>query len=222
MTAYAQPPSGKAIALLSGINAYSFGGFDDRNPTTKFQVTSVAIASNVATIGVLLVNGKIPIVGNLVTVKGTQTDSGAANVANVALTGVTINSTTGVGTLTYAATGGNQSTAADAGEALVPIAETAETAANGSGQQFAMQSAGGLPNNSRDIGWSVTTPSAPGAFTANLQVADVDIDSQYTTVDTTTAVGARTITGIRGNFVRVNLSGVTGGSSPTVIAKILV
>lgn len=190
------------------------------------QVTSVAITSNVATLGVNLLEGLIPIVGALVSVQGTQTvTSGGApnfNITNVALTAVSINSSTGVGTISFALSSSNISTISDAGIALVPSQETAEAMANGSGQQFAMPSMQGLASNSRDVSWVIATPSAPSAFTANLQVADVDQDAEYTTIDTTTATGLRIVTGVRANFIRINYSGVSGGSNPTSIAKILI
>lgn len=226
MPSYVTSPFALRSALLSGVVSYSFGGYKDTTPPTRMKVTSVAIATNVATLGVTIIEGLIPVVGALISVQGTQTvTSGGApnfNVTNVALTGVTINSSTGAGTVTFALTSNDISTTADAGMAMVPQPETAEALAIGSGQQFAMQSDQGFPSNSRDISWSIETPSAPSTFTANLQVADFDEDSLYSTVASTTATGWQTQVGVRGNFVRVNLSTTSGGTSPTIIAKILI
>jgi hypothetical protein len=225
MPAYVSSPFGQRTAIVAGVPAYSFGGYNDRTPPSRFEVLDVAITSNVATLTVQLLEGLIPVVGALISVEGTQTPtSGGApnfNVTNVALTAVSINKTTGAGTVSFALTSSNISTTADSGEALVPQPETTDVCANGSGLQFAMFSVEGLPNNSRDVSWVIATPSAPSGFTANLQVADVDQDSEYTTIDTTTAVGFRIVTGVRANFIRINLSGVSGGSSPTIIGKIL-
>jgi hypothetical protein len=51
-----------------------------------------------------------------------------------------------------------------------------------------------------------------------LQSAMTDADSQYTTVDTSTATGgeARTVSAVRGNFLRAKVSSITGGSGITV------
>jgi len=92
---------------------------------------------------------------------------------------------------------------------------------NAKGLQFSMQTKMGFPSNSRDLNWVIATPSAPSSFTANLQVADVDQDAEYTTIDTTTAVGKRIVIGVRANFVRITLGTVSGGTNPTVIGKIM-
>jgi hypothetical protein len=49
----------------------------------------------------------------------------------------------------------------------------------------------------------------------------VDPDAQYSTIDTSTATAgeARSITGVRGNFIRAKVSSITGGSG--VIVQIL-
>jgi hypothetical protein len=221
MPAYVAPPLGKAIALLPGIVGYSFGGFNDRTPPARLSIQSVSVTSNVVTLNCTLLEGLIPLVGQLITVRGLQT-AAAMNVTNVAIASISLNLTTGIGTITYAATTPNVAASTpDSGLAIVPLSETTDTMANGSGQQFAMQAASGLASNSRDIGWSIE--SFGGAtFTANLQVSDTDADADYTTVATMTSAGQATVTGIRANFVRINLSGVSGGTSPTAIGKILV
>lgn len=229
MTAYSASPNFQRKTINAGIPAYSWGSFNDRAPDTRMQVTSVAITSNVATLGVTLLEGSIPVVGQLVTVTGTQTaTSGGApnfNVTNASITAVTGFTTTplnNTGTISFALSSSNISTTNDSGQAIAPPPELAEAMVNGSGQQFAMPSMSGLTSNSRDVSWVIATPSAPSAFTANLQVADVDQDAEYTTIDTTTATGLRIVTGVRANFIRINYSGVSGGSNPTSIAKILI
>jgi hypothetical protein len=220
MPAYVAPPLGKAIALLPGVVGYSFGAFNDRAPYSKFSISNVSLTSNVVTLTVQLREGLIPVAGALITVRGLQT-AAALNVTNVALASASINSTTGAGTLTYALTNANIASTPDSGQALVPQTETTDTMANGSGQQFAMQAESGLASNSRDIGWSVEATGG-ATFTANLQVADVDEDALYTTIASMTGPGQSTAIGVRANFVRGNLSGVSGGTTPGVILKILV
>jgi hypothetical protein len=213
--------------MLAGFPAYSLGSYDDRLPAARFLVTSVAITSNVATLGVTLVEGFAPIVGSLISVAGTQTKtSGGApnfNVTNAALTAVSLDPVTGAGTVSFALSSSNIATKADAGEAVVPIPEVAEPMSEGqSGLQFAMASVSGLPSNSRDVSWEVDTPSEPDSFTAELQGAIQDVDAEYTTLDTMSASAIQTVLGVRMNFLRIVISALDGGSSPTVIGKILI
>ena len=97
MPAYiVSPLDGVPPMLLPGINGYSTGSLAS-GPTARMLVTSVAInGSNVATLGVQMVEGNIPAVGSLISVRGTQTPtSGGApnfNVSNIALASVSINS----------------------------------------------------------------------------------------------------------------------------------
>jgi hypothetical protein len=85
-------------------------------------------------------------------------------------------------------------------------------------QQFALPSYAGFPENGRTIRWQTIFGSAPSAISVALQTAMNDSDAQYTTIDTSTATGgeARTVTGVRGNFVRAKVSSITGGSGVTV------
>ena len=88
-------------------------------------------------------------------------------------------------------------------------------------QQFALPSYAGLPENGRTVRWQTIFGSAPSAISVALQTAMTDADAQYTTIDTSTATAgeARTVTGVRANFVRAKVSSITGGSG--VIVQIL-
>lgn len=192
-------------------------------------VTSVAITSNVATLGVTLLEGPIPIVGALISVQGTQTaTSGGApnfNVTNVALASVSINSTTGIGTVTFALTSSNISTTADSGMALVPAPIVTETlpASATAGQQFAVAAGNLATNGQRGITWFTQYTGSPSTVTANLQGSDVDTDASYTTIDTSSvATGeTRALANVNYNFYRVQMAS-TGGTSPKCAAGILV
>ena len=216
------PLDGIPPMLLPGIPGYSFGSFNPDLPTTRMQVTSVALTSNVATLSVVMVEGNIPAVGSLISVRGTQKAGGAFNVSNIALTGVSIVALTGIGTVTFALTHADVTSTPDAGAADVPVPEVAEAMTNSTGLQLTMQPASGLPNNSRDVEWTILTPSAPASFSAALQVADTDAEADYSTIDTSTAVGSRQVAGVRANFIRIKLSSVVGGTLPTVIGKVLI
>jgi len=88
-------------------------------------------------------------------------------------------------------------------------------------QQFALPSYAGFPENGRTVRWQTIFGSAPSAVSVALQTAMTDSDAQYTTVDTSTVIAgeARTVTGVRANFVRAKVTSITGGSG--VIVQIL-
>lgn len=101
----------------------------------------------------------------------------------------------------------------------VVFAFNAEAPAAGqASQQFALPSYSGFPENGRTIRWQTIFGTAPTSVSVVLQTAMVDADTQYATVDTSTATTgeARTVTGVRGNFVRAKVSAITGGSGVTV------
>ncbi|HKV27444.1 MAG TPA: hypothetical protein VJN90_04115 [Candidatus Acidoferrales bacterium] len=101
----------------------------------------------------------------------------------------------------------------------VVFAFNAEAPAAGqASQQLALPSYSGFPENGRTIRWQTIFGSAPTSVSVVLQTAMIDADAQYTTVDTSTATTgeARTIAGVRGNFIRAKVSAITGGSGVTV------
>ena len=101
----------------------------------------------------------------------------------------------------------------------VAFAFNAESPAAGqASQQFALPSYAGFPENGRTVRWQTTFGSAPSAVSVVLQSALTDSDAQYSTIDTSAATTgeARTVTGVRGNFLRAKVSSITGGSGVTV------
>jgi hypothetical protein len=101
----------------------------------------------------------------------------------------------------------------------VAFAFNAESPAAGqASQQFAMPNYAGNPDNGRTIRWQTAFGSAPSAVSIVLQSALTDSDAQYSTIDTSAATTgeARTVTGVRGNFLRAKVSSITGGSGVTV------
>src|SRR5690349_13075978 len=128
MPLYNASPFAPPAQLLTpgGAASYAFGSKKTGQPTTRMAVTSVsANGSNIATVGVKILEGPIPTIGSLITITGVQT-AAAYNVTNIALTNVVVDATTGVGTVTFPCTTGSQATIADSGTALVPIPEVAE------------------------------------------------------------------------------------------------
>jgi hypothetical protein len=101
----------------------------------------------------------------------------------------------------------------------VALAFNSEAPAAGqASQQFALPSYAGFPENGRTIRWQTLFESAPSSVNVALQTAMVDSDAEYKTIDSSTLVAgeARTVAGVRANFVRAQVSSISGGSGVTV------
>lgn len=85
-------------------------------------------------------------------------------------------------------------------------------------QQFALPSYAGFPENGRTIRWQTIYGTSPTSISVILQTAMSDADAQYATIDTSTVTSgeARTVTGVRANFIRAKVSSISGGSGVTV------
>jgi len=226
MPAYLNGPFNPPVTtLLRGRVAYSIGGFDDLGGQTKMLVTADAIASNVATLYLTIIEGDAPATGDTIYVQATANSSGAFNTSTgVVLTGATFTGT--VGTVTFALTASDQAKTADVGIAVAPEPETTESVSTTTGKQFGMPQTSSGRSAGDVISWSYQFPgSAPGSVAIALQGADVDVDSQYTTIDSGTSTTGETrpplstsgLTGV--NFLRVKITAMTGGPVATV-AKI--
>jgi hypothetical protein len=101
----------------------------------------------------------------------------------------------------------------------VALAFNSEAPAAGqASQQFALPSYAGFPENGRAVRWQTIFGTAPSAISVVLQTAMIDAEAQYATIDTSSATAgeSRTVTGVRGNFIRAKVSSITGGSGITV------
>lgn len=115
----------KAIQVLPGSLTYLLGS---RAPDGGvMNITNVALTTNVATVTVTGWSGALPIVGTPVTIRGSQSTSGLFNVSNIALTGATLDAT-GAGTVTFALTHANVTSAPDIGTLTFPPQVTGEAA----------------------------------------------------------------------------------------------
>lgn len=208
-----------------GPPGYSFGSKPLNQPTCRMLISQTAVSSNVVTLTVQVVEGNIPAVGQTLYIYATTRDAGGLNDSSGSITiaSVSINATTGIGTITYAKSASNLATAADPGYALAPVPEAADAIAGGSqkGQQFAVSGYG--------ITWAYMCPSAPVSIAIQLEGAVNDVDAEYTIIGTSqTVVTASTWTEIFAtlpenvNFVRLHITASSGGTSPTIIGKIQV
>ncbi len=228
MSFYVAPPSLGSLPtlLVPGQTGYAFGSFNDRVPTTKMFVSQSAAAGGTVTLTVSVWEGLIPSVGDLVT---TSELSLVSNVTNVALTNVTIDAVLGTGTIQFAGAG-TVVTAADSGLALVPQREKGDaTPAFGSpavrypytSKAFALAALN--ETNARSINWSVSFPATGPSttFEADLQVATVNSDASFFTVDkiTSTSGGSQQYTPIsQANFVRIKI--VANDNATQVIGRV--
>ena len=97
-----------------------------------------------------------------------------------------------------------------------------------SGTQFAIPSYAGRADTGNTVRWQTIFGTAPTAVNIVLQGAMADVDSEYQTIDTTTATTgeARTIPSaavpgaVQAKFLRIRFVSATGGSGLT--AKMLV
>ena len=225
--------------VLPGKPAYLYGSLATDTQDTLLQVTNVAATGGTATVSVYVRAGNIPVVGNLISIAGTQASSGLFNVSSAPLTNVTINATTGVGTVQFALVG-TVGSVADSGQALVPIQEVPETLAANTSVPVYVPSQEPNDMGTKSITTAVTFPTMPTTATVKLYSAinlpknlPGSAGSEWTLdgVVATVAASAQTVgplftydTGantaaLAGRFFCLQVTGVTG--SGTIAAKLI-
>ena len=225
--------------VLPGKPAYMYGSMPWDTQDTIIQITNVAATGGTATVAGYIRGGNIPVVGNLISISGTQTSSGLFNVSSVPLTGVTVNPLTATGTFTFALVGTVGSTV-DAGEMIVPIAEVAETLANNTSIPIYVPSQEPNDMGTKSITTAVTFPTMPTAATVKLYSAinlpknlpgsagsEWTLDGVVATVATSSQsvgplitydTGANTAA-LAGRFFCLQVTGVSG--TGTIVAKMV-
>lgn len=104
----------------------------------------------------------------------------------------------------------------------VALAFNSEAPATGhASRQFAPPNYAGFADGGRTVRWQTIFGTAPTAVSIVLQTAMINADAPYSTIDTSAATTgeARTVTGVRGNFIRAKVSSITGGAG--VIVQVL-
>lgn len=230
-------PLSQIPQLVPGQPSYLFGRFNFNQSPTKMLITQVAVTSNVVTLTVQVIEGPIPsltsgalAVNALISVQGTQSAGGALNVNRAAVTAVNISSG-GNGTISYAVTTGNITTTADAGMATVDPQEIPDALVNGYSIPLCQQAQPAENNIGSNLLVEVTFPSLPTTATVGLYasmtpwknkfsaigsgitVATVAAGSQSTDINTQITLGAYP-------YLCLYVSSVTGGTNPSIIAKI--
>jgi hypothetical protein len=232
MPSYTKAPHTPLLAV-AGFPAYLFGNLPTDTADCRMQVTQVSGDGTTATLSVYVREGNIPVIGQLVTVAGLA--HSGFNTTGTALSAVSINASTGIGTISYL-NATSQAAVADAGSAIVPIQETTEAYANGASAPVTLQFNDPHTNTARTATLVVTTPAntLTGSPTFVLEEAVVDQDSEYQPIFPDQPTGVSSATAIpttaqvklyqyrlnNGRFYRLLLAGGTGGAG-TINAKLL-
>lgn len=219
------PYNRNVLQAVAGLPTYLYGSLNRLVAPTRMKITNVVGDGTTAMVTGVVIEGNIPVIGQLVTIVG-AVNSGF-NVTNASITAVSAAATPDVGVYTISFLNGTTlASTPSTGSAIAPQVEVGEALANGSSISVALQQNTG-PNNGRSIKVDVTFPTIPTAATVALQSAQIDLDSEYTTLGTVASVAASSVTGqsliftgIVANFLRLNVSGLTG--SGKVIGKVLV
>ena len=90
------------------------------------------------------------------------------------------------------------------------------------GSQFALPSYAGQPDPGYSVRWQLIYGTAPTAVSIQLQTAMADVDAQYQTIDSSTAVAgeARTVANVQAKFIRIKFVSSTGGAGLTALLQV--
>lgn len=229
MSTYINSPFAKPALLMKGVPAYLIGSFNALAANGNAFLTNSALTSDVVTLSITLLNGPKPAVGNLITVINSTNGSGVFNVNRAIVTGVTWTDSTGSGTVTFALTNSNVTSAADAGSVIIEQAEVGESVTSSGYTSTAVVVQAPQCDSQFTLPLSVlTSPTAITAMTATLQRAIFPNSNAAEWTNTTAVVtiaasaysAGPTVQATleRGYLYRVNITAVTG--SGTVVAKI--
>jgi len=237
MPAYNQNPIGKVVQqAVPGQPAYCYGSLNTLVAPTRMNITNVALTSNVATLSVTVIEGNLPVVGQLVSVAGCS-NSVFNTTTPLAITAVSFTNTPedGKGTISFALTHADVVSAAATGAAMAPQVEVGESIVAGASAEVAIPANTPFPENGRAMLFEVYFPTLPTGVTVAVQGASVNVDNDYTTLGTIAVVAASTLSGasntggnvaslyfdgVRENFIRYLVSGLTGTGK--IVAKVVI
>jgi hypothetical protein len=237
MPSYQTSPFSIPQGLQPGRPGYSFGSYNDIVPSTSAYVTNVAVASGVATVSLTVYGGPVPLVNQLITIVGCLiADSSPAtevfNVTNAVVTGVsgftTGDKSKGTVTFTISPTPNDIASVAATGLAIVEqieLADSISASTAAKGLQFALPAfVGELNGQNISWAWFPASTDVIASISVNFQIALVDQDSQYSTVDTSNAVGGETralkIPNLNAKFARLTVSAASTSGAYHVVGKI--
>lgn len=220
MPFYKDSPPAQAVLIEQGWPVYLFGS--RQSIDSELDVTSVSVASNVATVGVTSWSGPLPVVGAFVSIEKTQTNSGLFNVTNLPITAVTLNAAgTDVVSISFALTNANVAVTPDIGKVHVRFAAIGEAVTSAGATSIAGTPKFGIGRSENWYSCQVYFPTAPSAATVALQGSNTNNDADFEDVATITITDGRGTKEVQTNFqfVRFNITAVTG--TGTVVASIV-
>jgi hypothetical protein len=231
MSAYIKSPFKPAPRLLvAGTPEYLLGSYNDKTGPTFGYVISDSAVTTTGTVTFRIASGNVPFVGALITVVGTANAGGNFNVTNATILTV-VCTDAGICTVTYAITSSSVAVGtADSGEVLVPQPEVAAALVTGASEPVALPAINSLNSQEHVITAVVAFPSLPTSVIVSLQQAVIDLDSEYADVAVvatvaggvvTAAGGQITVDPVMARFLRFNAGTVTGGTLPSIVAKLI-
>lgn len=230
MPPFLNNPFQQVPLLIPGTPAYLLGSYNFSQAQGRILITHMASTTTVVNLIGNLVEGPPPIVGATISIQQTQTGSGALNCNRAVITAVTFNSTTGAVSITATFANAGFAGGSDTGTAIVDNPEIPEALANGASTAYAVAHQQAQQYGNRTFAVEAHFPSLPTAAVVSFQAAIHNVDSEFATIAPVTTVvgGAVTaqgnlieVTSTELNYFRVLVSGVSGGTSPSVVCKVL-
>jgi len=194
MSQYQTTPFKQSPTLATaGFPVYLIGSYNDKTgPTQGYVISDASNGTTTATLIFQITSGNVPAVGALLTVVGTANGGGNFNVTNAAIASVAVTEQ-GVCTVTYtiSSTASPTQQTQDFGQVIIPQSEVGETIA-ASYNSVPVCRPFNNPNVQEGQSFTATLNFGSGisGYTAILQGADIDLDSEYQTVHTFTASGS--------------------------------
>lgn len=234
MPSYVLSPFKQSPQLFTpGQSAYLWGSYNNKTgPTTGTVIFVKTNGTTTATVQIKILSGNIPANGSLISVVGSSVNANF-NVVNAAVSNVTALNSPDDGTysltFTISSTATPTTFTADAAQFIIPQPEVSEALVAGASVPVCMPYNNFTANLNQAITAVVSFPSLPTSVVISLQQAVHDIDSEYVTIATIATVAGGVVSGspqvtvdpTLGRFFRFSNGTVTGGSSPTIIAKLL-
>lgn len=216
-----QPIFQNVPLLVPGKPLYLLGSLSFSQSSTIAYVTNVAITSNVATVSLQIIAGAVPVQNQLINIQ--QCSNSVFNVTNKTITGVSGFNTgdNSTGSVTFALAHADVVSVAATGNAIAPIPVTNDVCQNGSSIYAALPYNDPRIDQSRTLVFQASFSSIP--TTATLEALASDDGVTFYSLGTIASVTGGVVTGgfleisaQSAAYVQVELSNVTGGTSPTV------
>ena len=206
--------------ILPGQTGYSLGSWSDTTPNTSMFISRSTCDGTHATITVNMWQGPFPVIGQLL---ATSSVSNIPTVSNVAISGVNLDAN-GNGTISYLSAHAPVTDHADVGLAIIPQSEIPvliPVSLPLVGTVFSLPQGQGA--NARVLTWQTLFPSAPATVVVQLQAAMPNpFSPTFGVLDQSTNVSGdlRFVTVQDFQLVRVAVTACSGGTLPSIIAKL--